>query len=497
MNDDLTLERVPTGIPGLDTILRGGLLKGGAYIVEGVPGAGKTVLANQICFARVARGGRAVFATLLAESHSRMQQHLRGLAFYDDRAIPASLTYVSALRVLEEDGLKGLADLLRREIRSHSAEILVVDGLLAAEQAALSEREFKKFVAELQAHAAAQDCTVLLLTNATGRSARAEETMVDGLILLGDALYGARAERNLEIRKFRGSRYLRGRHAFRITDEGIVVYPRFEAFHVRPSRVAEVEREHDSSGVDGLDAMLKGGLPAASTTALIGPSGCGKTTLGLHFLSRSKAEEPGLLFGFFETPARIRAKARALGFDLDRLLDEGALEILWQAPTEAILDALAYRLLEAVRARGVKRLFLDGLGGFMVAAVAPERMGGFFAALANELRAGGVSTLWTMETRDPMGSKVLIPVDNISSLIENLVFLRFVEQGGQLHRVISVLKARDSDFDPTIRRFEITGKGIAVDGSFVGAEDVMSGFVHRPGRVLDDASRRPQPSGEG
>src|SRR5271168_1754520 len=128
------LERVPTGIPGLDTVLRGGFLKAGIYIVRGEPGAGKTIFGNQCCFNHVAAGHRAVYVTLLAETHDRMMQHMQTMSFFDLARIPDGLYYVNGFRVLEEDGIKGFIDLLWHEIRTHNTTLLVLDGLIAAEE---------------------------------------------------------------------------------------------------------------------------------------------------------------------------------------------------------------------------------------------------------------------------------------------------------------------------------------------------------------------------
>ena len=76
MSEPQEIERVPSGVPGLDTILRGGFPRGGIHILQGTPGAGKTILGNQICYQHAAAGGRALYATLLAESHARMLLHL-------------------------------------------------------------------------------------------------------------------------------------------------------------------------------------------------------------------------------------------------------------------------------------------------------------------------------------------------------------------------------------------------------------------------------------
>lgn len=492
------IERVPSGIAGLDFILGGGFLKGGVYIVQGVPGAGKTILANQTCFCHTRGGGRAVYVTLLAESHTRMLQHLRKMAFYDGSAIPDSLYYVSAFRTLEDEGLKGLLDLLRREIRGHRASLLVLDGLVAAEETASSDREFKKFIHEIQGHAALSDCTVLLLTSGGTQKVSPEHTMVDGLIELDDLLFGVRTERSLRVRKFRGSGFLRGCHPFRITGDGIALFPRIEVAYATPTRPTEAVdfKRRLSSGIPGLDEKLGGGIPAATTTALVGPAGGGKTTLGLHFLSQSSREEPGLLFGFFEMPDRLHAKAESLGIDLAGMERRGEIEVRWQVQGENILDELGHALLEAVRRRGVRRLLVDGLGGFIEASVHPERMSRFFASLANELRALGATTVYTVEARDLTGANIQMPFGGISSLVENMIAIRYVEIESRLRRILSISKVRDSDFDPTLQEFRIEGRDVRLMGPVYGIDAVPSGHAwsDRPGNSASgrEAKRNPR-----
>src|SRR5262249_25294553 len=157
------------------------------------------------------------------------------------------------------------------------------------------------------------------------------------------------------------------------------------------------------------DKMLSGGLPAASTTGLIGASGIGKTTIGLHFLSAASAREPGLLFGFFETPDRLCLKARHQGLDVTEAVERGHVELLREPKRENVLDELAHRLLAAVRERKVKRLFIDGLGGFVESATSPQRVSRFFSCLTNELRALGATTIFTMEVPDIVGPVVRVP----------------------------------------------------------------------------------------
>ncbi|MBS0420887.1 MAG: AAA family ATPase [Proteobacteria bacterium] len=485
------LARLPSGISGLDEILHGGFLEGGVYILQGSPGAGKTVLANEICFRHARGGGRAAYVTLLAEMHTRLLQHLRPMAFFDESVIPQSLYYVSAFHTLEGDGLKGLLDVLRREIKGQRADLLVVDGLVAAQESAPSDREFKKFINELQAHASVSGCTVLLLTSGLLRQVSAEHTMVDGVFELEDQLFEFRTERSLMVRKFRGSGFLRGRHSFRITDAGVTFFPRVEAVFATASQPDTLSDAKISVGVPGIDKMLLGGLPAATTTGLIGASGIGKTTLGLHFLSHASAAEPGLLFGFFETPERLRLKARHLGLQMGAAVDRGDVEILWQPQRENVLDELAHRLIGAVRRRKVKRLFIDGLGGFLESATSPQRVSRFFSCLTNELRALGATTIFTMEVPEITGPVTRVPSSGVSALLENLVFLRFVERGSILTRLISVHKVRDSGHDPSLREFYITDNGIHVGEAFAGVEGLTTGVAREPA----SAAATPPPAG--
>nr|WP_298722181.1 ATPase domain-containing protein [uncultured Steroidobacter sp.] len=468
------LERIATGVPGLDDVLKGGFFEGAVYIVRGTPGAGKTILANQICFQHARQGKRALFVTLLAENHARMLQHLEQMSFYDAHLIPKYVYYISAFRVLEENGLKGMMDLLRREMRAHEASILILDGLIAVEETSTSDREFRKFIHELQAHAATAGCCTLLLTNGRRGEYHPEHTMVDGLITLEDVPYGKRRQRELEVRKFRGSASLRGRHPFQITDDGLIVHPRPESRFLRNTGIDNAARI--STGIAQLDAMTNGGLIADSSTLVLGPSGAGKTTLGMAFLQCSSKAEPGLHFGFYESPQRLVANAGLIGIDLKSKVEAGHLEISWRPPFERVLDGLGNELIDTVRRRKVKRLFIDGWGGFAGTAETHERLGPFFAAVANELRSLGVTTMCTMETPNLIGPELLVPGTGISAVTENMILLRYSEYQGRLRRLISIMKVRGGGFDPKLREFEIGAEGLRFVDSFKTAEGVLSGY---------------------
>jgi circadian clock protein KaiC len=465
------IERLRSSVPGLDQILGGGLFRTGVYIIQGLPGCGKTILANQVCYGHVAEGGSAVYVTLLAESHSRMIQHLSTLSFFDVKAFPDRLAYISAFHELESAGLKGLITLLRREMRTRKVGVLVLDGLVAASEGA-SDLDLKKFIHELQSIAVLQDCTVLLLTSGNIHRMAAEHTMVDGLIEVEDTLFDARSERSIHVRKFRGAGPLRGKHSLRIDNDGITVFPRIESLY-RGAMQETAGTTPTTTGIPSLDRLLAiGGVPEASSTVVIGSTGTGKTTMGLQFLQASSPDVPGLHLSFFEGPERLRSKARSLGMDLAPLEADGAVELMWQSPGEALLDEIADRLLAAVARRKVRRLVIDGLSGFLESAVYQERINRFFSCLVNELRSRGVTVLMTLETRDVLSSVVAMPW-GVSGLVDNLFFLRFVHDQGEVERLLTIIKMRDTDYQAGLRRLRIDSKGMHIAGTYRADGDVI------------------------
>src|SRR5436305_5445143 len=272
-------DRCETGITGLDAILGGGVFEGGIYVIQGAPGAGKTILGNQICFAQAAQDRHALYITLLAESHARMIGHMRRLAFFDEAAIPGRMSYVGAFKTLEDEGLRGLLEVVRREVRSRTASVLVLDGLITVHDKASTDLELKKFIHELQTQAALSNCTMFLLTGSLDANAYSpERTMVDGVVELRSSLHGRRAERELQVHKLRGSWFMGGRHSYRITGNGISAFPRIEALLETPSVWDRADGPVVSIGNPGIDKMLGGGVNRHSVTVVLGPSGSGKTS---------------------------------------------------------------------------------------------------------------------------------------------------------------------------------------------------------------------------
>jgi circadian clock protein KaiC len=469
------LARLHTGVPGLDTLLDGGLVAGSSYMLQGPPGSGKTILANQLAFNHLRNGGHAIVATLLAESHERLFQYLSTLSFYDPTKVGKQIHYISALDTLESDGLDGIIRLLRREIIRQKATVLVVDGLLNARFKAGSAIDTKKFIAELQGHAAFAGCTVLFLTSSKLDDGSPEHTMVDGVIEFSEAIVGSRSARFIHLRKTRGSAALSGLHECQIDESGFVVFPRIESVHSSPTALPGDDLHSLPSGSADLDQMLGGGLPESSITLAMGPSGVGKTTLGIGFLSQGTPAEPALHFGFYEPPNRLKLKAKALGYDFQAMEDTGALIVAWQPTTSGLMDEFGARLIALVDAHAIKRVLIDSLGGLASPCTNPARLPAFFSALMGELRARDVLVFATWEMRSLFGPEVTSPVPDLSAIVDNILLLRFVDCEAQIKRVLSIVKVRDNAHDVSLAEVTLKSGGIGLQKFSKKTESLLSG----------------------
>lgn len=459
------LPREPTGIDGLDTVLGGGLFRAGIYMVSGSPGTGKTTLANHVAFDHVRRGGRVVYTTLLAETHARMIAYLRQFEFFDESLVGNQFVYLNGFSPLGREGLGGLLKLVRAMVRDHQATMLVIDGVVAVAQIAASEVDYKQFIAELQAWVSAVGCTVLFLRSAGNEPEFIpEQTMVDGIIKLSLENSDLFTVRKVCVTKFRGARQMPGLHAVTIDERGMTVYPRLEAAPLPPRLEAASERL--STGVPGLDDLLHGGLVTRSATLVFGSSGAGKTTLGLQYLNEGALRgERVLHFSFYEPPDQLLGKAQRFGLVLAEHYAKGAFFIERRRAAEALTDEILGDLIDIVTRERITRVFIDGIVGFRSGAH-PARLAGIFAAFVDVLSSLGATTVLSDESphlflRDPR-----VPSDGMVSVFHNVVLMRLVEGEDRTLRSLTVVKTRDSDYDPRVWSMHVGPNGLYCDEPF-------------------------------
>lgn len=479
-----------TGIPSFNALLGGGIPRRQSIIVAGDPGCGKTVLCSQVAFLAAARGLSVVLATVTSEPHDKLVGELTGFSFFKHELLDDKLFVMSAYPTLKQ-GAKETRDLLIHTVRRRGAKLLFIDGLRAIRDLWQDEAKLREFLYELGIGLAAADCIGLFTTEYPVEKLLAlpEATTVDGIISLAVNKQGARRLRRGEVVKLRGRPHLSGEHLMQIDEQGVLFLPRLEA--VLPSAVLDKAPPlgRASFGLPELDVLMEGGLPLWSSTMLAGSMGVGKTLLAAHFAAEGARQGEQVLFvSFFDPPAALMARARRIGLDVEAHAKSGLLSFLYLPAVEAEADLAVHQILEKVERLGVKRLVVDGLTDLEVSVADPARRRAFLAALALRLRVAGVTSLFTREVPKIAGTELDFSDAPVAIMGENLLLLRYVELRGRIHRILSVLKMRDSKYDSDVREFEISDSGMKVLTPMRSAEGLLTGQARPIGNTIGNAS---------
>ncbi|MBC74997.1 MAG: hypothetical protein CME64_03200 [Halobacteriovoraceae bacterium] len=455
--------RFKSNIGALDDILKGGFIKGASYLLKGHPGTGKTVLTNEIAFRHASNGGRVLYLSGLAEGNEAFLEHLKAFDWFDQNAPNKSIYYYSLLSMVNPDeGLESFTQNLTELLSKLEVSMLVIDSLQTFDPLPFELDEVRIMVNKVKAAARILDITLFVLQtpNITVQDRHQEQADLDGIISLSVSCFQQKRVRKIEVLKLRGSDYLLGPHSFKISDSGCSFFPRLEVYYRDPLRVTSDVLTKSKVGIEKLDAMLGGGLVKGSMTSLLGAPGTGKTSIGVQFLCEGAQEkESCMYFGFYETIQRLSTKMDGLSIPLKKFIDEGYIKYVWQPVLENDLDELAERLLDQVEEHKVTRLFIDGIDGFKFATDHPNRIFSFWASLCNELRSREVTVIFSEELGVFQSTKNTGERE-LAAIIENIVYLGYVEHKNSLERFLSILKVREGNYDPQYKKFTMNSNGL-------------------------------------
>jgi circadian clock protein KaiC len=470
--------RFETGVPNLDRLLGGGLLRGTIAMVIGPPGSGKTILAQQISFRCAARGEIALYFTGYSETHDKLLAHNRSLSYFDPAAIGTAIQ-MGSLPDLLEQGSAEAERVVVETAMSRRASLVVLDGFRSIRGFLPSEQAAAGFLYSLGAKLALLGATLLVLVegDAEDRIRDPEQSVCDVIISLHRTVRGGGHRRQIEVLKVRGAAPLAGVHPFTIDASGLVVYPRLES--VVPGTEPRWSDERAAFGVPEIDRMLGGGLNTGTSTLCAGTPGVGKTLLGLHFLAEgARRGEPGLFAGFIESAVQLRHKGRIFNLDLEAAEAAGHLDFLNVAPHDLDSDRAAWLIRERIETRGIRRVVVDSATELEGGLTAPERAPMFLAALAAYFRTRDVTSYFTVDVPTIVGPELSFAGRPMVALAENLLLLRHAEVEGELRRVFSVLKMRFSDFDHALSVYTVDDKrGITIAGPAPRAVGLLTGLA--------------------
>src|SRR6202521_2073803 len=375
--------RLRTGLPDLDLILGGGLEPGSIVILAGAPGTGKTILAQQICFANATPEHKALYYTPLSEPHIKLVRHLEPFRFFRPEALGKTVDFIHLGELVAEAGEAGLEPVVTEVVQKAfepRPSVVVIDSAKALRDFA-GEHELRTALYDLASRVAHTEALLLLVGEYTSNEIEGgvEFSLADGIVQLAYEPHEPVDRRWLRVVKLRGGDHLVGKHSFRIRQKGFEVFPRLET--LAPNGNAEPDGRV-TSGIPRLDELMGGGMRVGEGTVVLGPSGAGKTIFGLRFAVEGlEARERCLYVSFQETAEQLVRKASSFGWNIRDAWKSGQPAIHYVPVGELDLDAIAAAVRLELSHGSVRRVVIDSLAELVFAAREADRFPAYYRSL--------------------------------------------------------------------------------------------------------------------
>jgi len=492
------LNKVASGISGFDEISHGGIPKGRTTLVGGISGSGKTVFSAQFLYEGIVDfGENGVFVTF-EESPEDIIRNTKNFGWNIDKLVKeGKWVFVDASPDEADSAEVGQYDLgaflarIDHAIKKVKAKRVAIDSVSVLfthyQDMGVIRRELHKLAANLKK----SNVTCIMTAERPvedGQISRygVEEFVSDNVILLHSRLTSqGERERTIEILKFRGSSHDSEESPMLVTAGGVIIYPR-----PRPKLRGKVFSQKISTGIKGLDKLLCGGVYMNSTTLITGASGSGKTIAALHFvIEGAKRGEKSLFIEFEESPHQLYRNAASFGWDLEKHVKNGLVKLICHYPADLKSEQYLKIIQDMVLANNVKRVALDSMSDIQ-RIYNEQKFRAFVTGLNIFLKMSDVTAVLTNTTSQLLEVKEITET-HLSTATDNIIILKYVELGGRMHRLISVLKQRGSKHEKDLMEFEVTTEaGIEVLGPFKGVENLMSGSARRIRRIVEKKAER-------
>lgn len=466
---------IRTGITGLDEILMGGIPRGNAVLLQGVTGSGKTLMGIELICRGITQFNEPGLIVVFETSPDKLIRDTEKFGWHlDELQREKKLRVIVTSPQVFDQELRSADSLLIEAATEISAQRIFIDGIGMLDQASTGAGpgplSYRDLLHQLIETLARENLTTVL-SHELGHHPKslamveAAEFLADTVIQLNRDRQNRRSHRSIEILKSRGQDFESGEHSLRIRDgKGLEVFRRVQAPFRGSTTQPTSSTKRSVIGVDAVDSLTGGGLFDGSTTMVVGVSGVGKTVLGTQLLREGALKQHirGLMVSLDEHPAQIIRNAQTLGLDLQKQVDEGTIQILFESPQELDIDAHYSQIVELVEKHNIQRMVIDGMTSYSSAIGDMGTYRDFFHALVAYSKHRLMTTFFNYENPEFLGISSYMPDFPVSSIVDNLILMSLVEIDSSLHRCMSVVKARGCNHSFQTREFSIGQGGITL-----------------------------------
>ncbi len=444
-------DRIVSGVRNLDEVLSGGIPTGSLVVLAGAPGAGKTILSQQIIFKNASPTKRCVFFQTLSEPTAKTLRYLKQFDLFDPVKLEdGSIEFIDLGEIMRSKGLQEASDLLMTHVKRIKPAFVVIDSFKVFEDLAQSQTELRKFSYEVAIKLMAWECTTFLLGEFSQRDMQSNPlfSIVDGIITLNIREEAGEQQRFIQVTKMRGTNHSRDENAFTITSKGLEIY----APRVTIQRKPEADRimpgngpYRSKLGIQGLDALLGSGIPYGSTLLVSGVAGTGKTLLLLEFIYRGASElgEKGILFSFEETKERLIANGKGMGWKIEEEIKKGNIEIIFIPQPEIFVEKHLLMMKENIERMGALRIAIDSVSVFVHKIKDPQIVREKMFQLGTLVQLAQGIGLFSADI--PYGTKAISRFGVEETVVDGIIILSALENGFERERFLEIYKLRNTN----------------------------------------------------